>query len=483
MRKVKKIMALLLTLAMVMGLSLTAMAASSATITIEHAGTNARFNYVQIVTPNPETETGWDIVDNYTQYFTAQFTGMTEQKILAAMIKKAKNEEPNVENYDSKYAAVLDSICNTITAPTAESGSATPFTVSSAGVYVIRGFEPGYVYGTMSAYISFKDYNTSTGVPTALENATVEAKRVPTTVDKSSDDQDKVTEIGKTLTYTVKGIVPYIAPTELSTAKYWITDTITGADYKLVKEVLKVNVTTNGGFEMTYDVTPKTIDGKTGFSINLSEILKNNKYANDEITVSYQAVVTDIKVGNEVKVGKGENNGDYGHDSETSYTGEIELLKLASDETPGTNEDNAKLENAEFVMYKEVSGAKKYATVENGKLTGWVDSKDDATKLYTDLNGKIKVEGLDLGTYYFEETKAPEGYSLDSAPVDVELTITGATATETVTGEQAVKFNTTLAELPGTGGIGTTIFTIGGCVIMIAAAGLYFASRRKHGEN
>ena len=43
--------------------------------------------------------------------------------------------------------------------------------------------------------------------------------------------------------------------------------------------------------------------------------------------------------------------------------------------------------------------------------------------------------------------------------------------------------NTKLAELPGTGGIGTTIFTIGGCVIMIAAAGLYFASRRKHGEN
>ena len=33
--------------------------------------------------------------------------------------------------------------------------------------------------------------------------------------------------------------------------------------------------------------------------------------------------------------------------------------------------------------------------------------------------------------------------------------------------------------LPSTGGIGTTIFTIGGCAIMIIAAGLYFASRRK----
>lgn len=39
--------------------------------------------------------------------------------------------------------------------------------------------------------------------------------------------------------------------------------------------------------------------------------------------------------------------------------------------------------------------------------------------------------------------------------------------------------NTKLSTLPSTGGIGTTIFTIGGCAIMIAAAGLYFASRRK----
>ena len=39
--------------------------------------------------------------------------------------------------------------------------------------------------------------------------------------------------------------------------------------------------------------------------------------------------------------------------------------------------------------------------------------------------------------------------------------------------------NTKLSSLPSTGGIGTTIFTIGGCAIMILAAALYFASRRK----
>nr|WP_289072475.1 LPXTG cell wall anchor domain-containing protein [uncultured Blautia sp.] len=40
-------------------------------------------------------------------------------------------------------------------------------------------------------------------------------------------------------------------------------------------------------------------------------------------------------------------------------------------------------------------------------------------------------------------------------------------------------YDTKLSSLPSTGGIGTTIFTIGGCLIMIVAAGLFFASRRK----
>lgn len=39
--------------------------------------------------------------------------------------------------------------------------------------------------------------------------------------------------------------------------------------------------------------------------------------------------------------------------------------------------------------------------------------------------------------------------------------------------------NTSLSDLPSTGGMGTTIFTIGGCVIMVTAAGLYFATRKK----
>ena len=64
----------------------------------------------------------------------------------------------------------------------------------------------------------------------------------------------------------------------------------------------------------------------------------------------------------------------------------------------------------------------------------------------------------------------------------ISVKVTTLKTTTTVGNFDNNKFeyeDTKLSSLPSTGGIGTTIFTIAGCVIMIAAAGLFFANRKK----
>ena len=102
--------------------------------------------------------------------------------------------------------------------------------------------------------------------------------------------------------------------------------------------------------------------------------------------------------------------------------------------------------------------------------------EDAVAKLKNKKN--VDVEGLDVGSYHFEETKAPEGYSINTDGKTLTLTVNGDVATAKLYNEGQLN-DTKLSALPSTGGIGTTIFTIAGCVIMIAAAGLFFASRKK----
>ena len=185
------------------------------------------------------------------------------------------------------------------------------------------------------------------------------------------------------------------------------------------------------------------------------------------------------------------------------------------------------LKDAEFTLYtvdpdnftpKDGEDKLENYVYENDVFEGTVKSTD---------NGQLPIKGLAAGTYYLKETKAPTGYSLNThvfkividakyyeegdTLTNVELgqlkswtiTIDGSTTNEFTVAHDGgtVKVytnaktedgtiidgtinkvtvpNTKLNALPSTGGIGTTIFTIGGCAIMILAAGLYFASRRK----
>ena len=94
--------------------------------------------------------------------------------------------------------------------------------------------------------------------------------------------------------------------------------------------------------------------------------------------------------------------------------------------------------------------------------------------MVTGKTGVIVVKGLANGTYYFEETEAPEGFNKLTARTDA-TTIKDANATISV-------LNQSGTELPSTGGIGTTIFYIIGAILVIGA-GVVLVTRRRMNAN
>lgn len=71
---------------------------------------------------------------------------------------------------------------------------------------------------------------------------------------------------------------------------------------------------------------------------------------------------------------------------------------------------------------KKLKGAKFKVTKKDGDK--YVDVERDGKKyiVESDKNGVFEVKDLDLGTYYLKETTAPNGYVVNSSPIEIEIT-------------------------------------------------------------
>lgn len=196
--------------------------------------------------------------------------------------------------------------------------------------------------------------------------------------------------------------------------------------------------------------------------------------------------------------GTGNNNtNDTPHDKVIVFTYGLDVTKVDS------KENSTKLKDAEF---KLKNSDNKWATITDGKVTGWTATENDGSVLKSDAEGNFKVTGLDDGTYTLVETKAPAGYNLPANGFSVTLTATTAngqtwngTAGTALTG-LAVKVdqtngtgdvdtglgaitikNTQGSSLPSTGGMGTVLLYVAGiAVFVLAGATLVMALRRRN---
>lgn len=144
------------------------------------------------------------------------------------------------------------------------------------------------------------------------------------------------------------------------------------------------------------------------------------------------------------------------------------------------------LQGAEFILYKKNSNnTTSYlkATESSGTYTvsGWTTTKSDATSLTTPASGLITIRGLDSEDYWLEETAAPAGYNLLAAPIKVTVDNQGGLKDangDTISNAKVMVLNKAGAALPGTGGMGTTLFYLLGSGLTLAAGVFLLTGKR-----
>ena len=196
---------------------------------------------------------------------------------------------------------------------------------------------------------------------------------------------------------------------------------------------------------------------------------------NDVVTVTYYGQVNSSAVingdnTNEAKLTYGTD----GHSTWEKTTTKVFGFKVFKH--AGTDTEHL-LPGAEFRLYKTVDETTYYAKFDNGLLTGWTtDAAAAGVTMTSNSDSALVLNGLDAGTYYLEETKAPDGYNKLTDPVTVTITEDGK-VNETTNGTVYVS-NNAGATLPSTGGMGTTLFYVIGGGLMVAAVVLLVTKKR-----
>ena len=463
MKKMKKLFAVLLTLAMVLGMSMTSFAAKEgATITISGLATNyaQEVKIYEIYRLN-DTDNAWSL-NSFADGIITTENDLKNADKLAAL--KNKIAQDNIDAIDTitTTADANGVFANSVTFP--NTGK-----TLQAGAYLVlvRDTKNKTTYSPM--VVTTYGYDEDNNLIKPI-NASAVAKAESYNITKTVDDD--VAEVGDTVTYTVKTTVPYVKKGETTT--FIVTDTLTGADFILDNATITIAGTPITDVAFDLDKTNNKI------TLDLSKYATDeNTYAGQEVVITYSARI------NSVDTATNKVESSHVPDEEvtvTVYTGTATITKYGEEK----DGERPTLEGAEFAVYKIENGKYLYAKINaDGYVTGeWLEGTattvpTGASKVVTGTNGIATVKGLDINeTYYFKETVAPDGYTLNSTDSSVTLTKEEKDGVVTVLGSTSMN-DTKLSSLPSTGGIGTTIFTIAGCAIMIAAAGLFFASRKK----
>ena len=488
MKAAKKILAMVMALMLVLSLATTAFAATTGTVKND---TNRTYNAYQIFSGTQAEgsavlgDVAWGTGINPSTFLTelvkiAGFDGCTDAASVAAALKDVADKSETAQAFANLAAKHLTTTSTEVAANasvTLDSGYYLLVDTSSGNA----AQNPALLQVTNDSDLNITD---KSGAPS---------------VDKTIQGEGEAAEgsIGDTFTFVLTATMPTTFE-GYDSYKVVFHDTMSkGLTY--VEDSISVPT----GF--THSVI-KNADGTTTITVTNANILDDGVVAGATLTVTYQATLN-----SEAVIGSAGNPNtvklEYSNDP--NWNGEpteeptketlpdtVVVFTFELDVTKKDGDTKATLEGAEFKLQSDAT--KKWAVVENGKLTGWADTEDKGSVLTSDASGLFKIIGLDQGTYYLKETKAPAGYNLLKDPITIEITATvtdkedvqsldaltikvgeNTEAGDISTGIVATTVeNNSGATLPETGGMGTTLFYVLGGILVLAAVVLLVTKKR-----
>lgn len=364
------------------------------------------------------------------------------------------------------------------------------------------GYYLVYQTGTKELQSSLVSVDKTAGVEVAL-------KGEAPSIEKTANQEAETVTIGQVVTYTIKGVIP--DTTGYGNYVYKIKDTLTeGLDFVkdeqgTVQENTNYSVSVKlGEGEATTETAILSGGNNRTMTLDLSQWIRNNQTSKGQgFTVTYYAKVNE----NAVVTEKNSASLEYGNDPQNTTTttpSEVKTptypLQIHKYERGNASEY---LAGATFRLYKTEQNAKDNTnpiavTGSNGSYT--VDpnngnkydmvSIDNGTTVGTGMN--LKLNGLAAGVYWLMETQAPDGYNGVTTPIKITITksidanVENWTITknnETADKDKIIDIeNTTGTILPGTGGMGTVLFTVIGVALVLIIAASFVISRRKRAE-
>ena len=502
MKALKKLASVLISLFMVFALTTTAFANGENSLTINNTGNTAHtFELYQIFTGD---------YSNGTLSNLKWGSGISNdgQEKLGDAGEKAKS----IKDATAFANDVKPYLTNPTTSTSVAAGSSYKFDNLAAGYYLVKDADSTQA-NTTGAYTSY--------IVQVVGKVTQDTKLdVPKVVKKVKDTNDSTDSTGATSVwqdsadYDIGDSVPYqitgTMPSNIdkyTTYKYVFTDTMSKAltysantatikigdtdvtsSFKDVTSSFKETVTSNTDGSTTVTWACDNLKGISGVTVNANTtvVVTYNCELNSNAVIGSAGNPNTVNLtfsNNPNKGGEGET-GKTPDDKNIVFTYKVVVNKVA--------QDNKALAGAEFTLSK-VNAKDTSTVVKTFTLTG--NPERDATT--------FTATGLDDGTYVLKETKTPAGYNTiadqyftitathdqtSDNPALVSLSgdkLTGSIQTTiTFTADKDAGSLTTDvvnekgSTLPSTGGIGTTIFYVAGCALVVLAGVMITARKR-----